>query len=127
MMDPAVIANPWFQAGMVGAFMAFSLALVGLFVRYMNGRDRDSRSERNQRDSEWRQFLEAEREFRRDDTEQIRINLQQLTTQQLSVVHELKHVAEIVVRHDESTRAAAARIMAAEAIDMRQSKSEGPG
>ena|SRR3990172_4637568 len=126
-MDTITVANPWFQAGMVGAFMAFTLAQTGLFVRFMNGRDRDGRTEREKRDKEWREFLETERESRRDDTQQIALNLQQLTSQQTLTAEELKHVAVIIARHDESTRAAAARIMSAEVVKIEQSISETSG
>jgi len=83
--------------------------LAGFFVRHMSGRDREARSERVDRDKDWREFLTQERDTRRDDSERI--------VQQLGVnTNQLARVAEILTRHDESTRAAAAKIMAAEAV-----------
>ena len=108
-MDPSLALNPYFQVGMVGAFMAFTLTLAGFFVRHMSGRDREARSERVDRDKDWREFLTQERDTRRDDSERI--------VQQLGVnTNQLTRVAEILTRHDERTRAAAAKIMAAEAV-----------
>lgn len=58
----------WFQAGMVGAFMVFSIALITIFIRHIGAknksiaeseieREKSGREEREQRDRDWREFL----------------------------------------------------------------------
>src|SRR3989304_6038558 len=112
-MDANLALNPYFQVGMVGAFMAFTLTLAGFFVRPMSGRHREARSERVDRDKDWREFLIQERDTRRDDSERI--------VQQLGVnTNQMAKEAGIPNTTQESTRAAAAKIMAAEAVRMVQ-------
>ena|SRR3990170_6964140 len=83
-MEPNLAMNPYFQAGIVGLFMTFSLSLVGIFIRHINAKDKDNRTEHQQRDEKldhsnkswqtffeqqntlWRGFLEGERAQRKE-------------------------------------------------------------
>jgi len=124
-MDPSLAANPYFQLGVVGASFTFSLSLVGLFIRHLNSRDRDYRSERTEMVENWQRFFEAERNTRTEGAVAVSMAMSTVTVAQQEVTQELKNLAILLIRHDEQSRAAVVKIMAADAIRMVQSEAKG--
>jgi hypothetical protein len=119
-MDPNLAANPYFQAGLVGAFMTFSLALVGLFIRHLNARDSEYRKERNEQSVSWRAFFDMERSKRAEDSASVTSSLRELTASMNMMTQEQKNLAILLIKHDESMRVASAKIAAAEVIRLVQ-------
>ena len=124
-MDPNLAANPYFQLGVVGAFMTFSLTLIGIFIRHINSRDRDYRAERNEMAENWQAFFKAERDVRVEGSHTLSQAMTGITIAQRENTQELKNLAVLLIRHDEASRAAIGRVMAAEAIKMVQSEAKG--
>ena len=124
-MDPNLAANPYFQLGVVGASFTFSLSLVGLFIRHLNIRDKDYRSERTEMVENWQRFFEAERNTRTEGAQAISMAMSKVTIAQQEVAQELKNMAVLLIRHDEASRAAIGKVMAADAIRMVQSEAKG--
>jgi len=118
-------ANPYFQLGVVGGFMIFSLTLVGLFIRHLNTRDKDYRSERVEMTENWQQFFVAERSVRSEGAQAVSQAMSKVTAAQYEVTQELKNLAILLIRHDEQSRAAIAKIMAADAIRLVQAEAKG--
>ena len=123
-MDPNLAANPYFQLGVVAAFMTFSLTLIGVFIRHINGRDKDYRSERNDMAENWQAFFKAEREVRIEGSHALSQAMSRITGAQQENTQELKNLAILLIRHDEASRAAIGKIMASEAIRMVQAEAK---
>src|SRR3990172_686094 len=100
-MDPNLAANPYFQLGVVGASFTFSLSLVGLFIRHLNTRDKDYRSERTEMVENWQRFFEAERDTRTQGAQVVSQTMTRVTIAQQEVTQELKNLAILLIRHDE--------------------------
>ena len=124
-MEPNLAANPYFQLGVVGAFMTFSLTLVGLFIRHLNTRDKDYRIERVEMVENWQSFFVSERNTRMEGAQVISQTMTRVTIAQQEVAQELKNLAILLIRHDEASRAAIGKIMASEAIRMVQAEAKG--
>jgi hypothetical protein len=65
-MDPNLAANPYFQLGVAGGVMVFTLSIVGLFIRHIKGRDTEWQKFFGDQTALWRNFLEGERTQRRE-------------------------------------------------------------
>ena len=65
-MEPTLAANPYFQLGVVGGFMTFSLAIVGVFIRHIKHRDTEWQVFFGDQTALWRTFLEGERTQRKE-------------------------------------------------------------
>src|SRR3972149_9911168 len=111
-MDPMLAANPYFQLGVVGAFMTFSLTLVGLFIRHLNTRDKDYRIERVEMVENWQSFFVSERNTRMEGAQVISQTMTRVTIAQQEEAQELKNLAILLIRQDEASRAAIGKIMA---------------
>ena len=123
-MDPNLAANPYFQLGVVGAFMTFSLTLIGIFIRHINSRDKDYRSERNDVAENWQAFFKAERDVRVEGSQSLSQAMSRITVAQQENTQELKNLAILLIRHDEASRAAIGKVMAADAIRMVQAEAK---
>src|SRR4030067_1482071 len=109
-MEPNLAANPYFQLGGVGASFTFSLSLVGLFIRHLNSRDEDYRSERTEMVENWQRFFEAERLTRTEGAQAVSMAMSTVTVAQQEVTQELKNLAILLVRRDERSRAAGVKV-----------------
>ena len=123
-MDPNLAANPYFQLGVVGAFMTFSLTLIGIFIRHINSMDKDYRSERNEMAENWQAFFKAERDVRVEGSQSLSQAMSRITVAQQENTQELKNLAILLIRHDEASRGAIAKIMASEAVRMVQAEAK---
>ena len=123
-MDPNLAANPYFQLGVVGAFMTFSLTLIGIFIRHINSRDKDYRAERNEMAENWQAFFKAERDVRVEGSQSLSQAMSRITVAQQENTQELKNLAILLIRHDEASRAAIGKVMAADAIRMVQAEAK---
>src|SRR3972149_4952873 len=123
-MEPNLAANPYFQLGVVGASFTFSLSLVGLFIRHLNIRDKDYRSERTEMVENWQRFFEAERNTRTEGAVAVSMEMSKVTVAQQEVTQELKNLAILLIRQDEASRGAIAKVMASEAVRMVQAEAK---
>jgi len=117
-MDPNLAANPYFQLGVVGAFMTFSLTLIGIFIRHINSRERNEMAEN------WQAFFKAERDVRVEGSQSLSQAMSRITVAQQENTQELKNLAILLIRHDEASRAAIGKVMAADAIRMVQAEAK---
>lgn len=94
----------WFQVGMVGAFMAFTLALLKAVRGFIEKRNEQYTDERKERDVEWRtwlanrdavfmDFLAAERSHRSDSMD---VGMEELN----KVTAAVRDLATAMAEHD---------------------------
>jgi len=72
----------------------------------------------------WQRFFEAERLTRTEGAQAVSMAMSTVTVAQQEVTQELKNLAILLIRHDEQSRAAVVKIMAADAVRMVQSEAK---